>query len=268
MYKKIIVIIILSFFFILSCAKNNPNNPNSSESGNVSDGGDTGGSTGDGGNTGDSGQTQSPLAKYAGAWKDGYKVYVIGEEGYFIYSASSSSGSGPILIESGEKLSDTQYKFLYDKEPKKKIDATITFNDENNASIEGVQYNYFSSKDIPINGTLKKEQKTTGIDNKYVGTWKCNDTKSYTLTIKEDGSIEHNNSGVVFSIPASKILKNTETSYQAYWFKTTYKDKQAILEMTLDFTDENNCKFNFKFTYTDGSGGFYPGTLVNYTKNK
>ncbi|WP_347292262.1 hypothetical protein [uncultured Brachyspira sp.] len=50
--------------------------------------------------------------------------------------------------------------------------------------------------------------------------------------------------------------------------KTTYKDKQAILEMTLDFTDENNCKFNFKFTYTDGSGGFYPGTLVNYTKNK
>ncbi|AGA67014.1 hypothetical protein BPP43_09145 [Brachyspira pilosicoli P43/6/78] len=38
--------------------------------------------------------------------------------------------------------------------------------------------------------------------------------------------------------------------------------------MTLDFTDENNCKFNFKFTYTDGSGGFYPGTLVNYTKNK
>lgn len=164
MYKKIIVIIILSFFFILSCAKNNPNNPNSSESGNVSEGGDTGGSTGDGGNTGDGGQTQSPLAKYAGAWKDGYKVYVIGEEGYFIYSASSSSGSGPILIESGEKLSDTQYKFLYDKEPKKKIDATITFNDENNASIEGVQYNYFSSKDIPINGTLKKEQKTTGID--------------------------------------------------------------------------------------------------------
>ena len=147
MYKKIIVIIILSFFFILSCAKNNPNNPNSSESGNVSDGGDTGGSTGDGGNTGDGGQTQSPLAKYAGAWKDGYKVYVIGEEGYFIYSASSSSGSGPILIESGEKLSDTQYMFLYDKEPKKKIDATITFNDENNASIEGVQYNYFSSKD-------------------------------------------------------------------------------------------------------------------------
>lgn len=142
MYKKIIVIIILSFFFILSCAKNNPNNPNSSESGNVSDGGDTGGSTGDGGNTGDGGQTQSPLAKYAGAWKDGYKVYVIGEEGYFIYT------------------------------------------------------------------------------------------------------------------------------YQTYWFKTTYKYKQAILEMTLDFTDENNCKFNFKFTYTDGSGGFYPGTLVNYTKNK
>lgn len=71
MYKKIIAIIILSFFFVLSCAKENPNNPNNP--GDVSGGGgDTGGNagSGDGGNTGDGGQTQPSLSKYAGAWKE------------------------------------------------------------------------------------------------------------------------------------------------------------------------------------------------------
>lgn len=128
MYKKIIVII-LSFFFVLSCAKENPNNPNNPD--DVSGGGDTGGSTG-GGNTGDGGdggQTQPSLSKYAGVWKDNVRVHVFGEN-YYIRKMGSSSGDEVVFITDIQySATDSGFKVYY-KAPQKELDAVVSFSSD------------------------------------------------------------------------------------------------------------------------------------------
>lgn len=268
MYKKIIVIIILSFFFILSCAKNNPNNPNSSESGNVSDGGDTGGSTGDGGNTGDGGQTQSPLAKYAGAWKQDFRIHVFGEN-YYIRKMGSSSGDKVVFITNIQYSStDSGFKVYY-KAPQKELDAVISFSSETLGNIKGKEYKYYQRTNQNINYSINKLPEGKGIDSKYAGTYKCTNGGGTHRSIKiyEDGSIEHfydNESR--FKIPAEQITKNSQNIYENYLYKTTYDSKDAVLEIELKFIDNSYCTFDFEYSYTSNSGGGLSGDLDDYIK--
>lgn len=173
MYKKIIVIIILSFFFVLSCAKENPNNPGDVSGG----GGDAGGNagSGNGGNTGDGGdggQTQPSLSKYAGAWEGDGRVHVFGEN-YYIRKMGSSSGDKVVFITNIQYSStDSGFKVYY-KAPQKELDAVISFSSETLGNIKGKEYKYYQGSIQNINYNIKKLLKGTGIDSKYAGTYKC-----------------------------------------------------------------------------------------------
>ncbi|TXJ39861.1 hypothetical protein [Brachyspira pilosicoli] len=173
MYKKIIAIIILSFFFVLSCSKENPNNPNNQ--GDVSGGGgDTGGNagSGNGGNTGDGGQTQPSLSKYAGAWKQDYRVHVFGEN-YYIRKMGSSSGDKVVFITNIQYSSaDNGFKVYYEA-PQKKLDAVISFSSGTLGNIKGKEYKYYQSSLQDINYSINKLPNGTGIDPQYAGTYKC-----------------------------------------------------------------------------------------------
>lgn len=184
MYKKIIAIIILSFFFVLSCSKENPNNPNNQ--GDVSGGGgDTGGSTGDGGNTGDGGdggQTQPSLSKYAGAWKQDWRVHVFGEN-YYIRKMSGSTGEEVVFITNIQYSSaDNGFKVYY-KAPQKELDAVVSFSSETSGNIKGKEYNFFASKIQDINYSITKLPKGTGIDSKYAGTYKCTNSGGGSIVV-------------------------------------------------------------------------------------
>lgn len=176
MYKKIIAIIILSFFFVLSCSKENPNNPNNQ--GDVSGGGgDTGGNagSGNGGNTGDGGdggQTQPSLSKYAGAWKQDFRIHVFGEN-YYIRKMGSSSGDKVVFITNIQYSStDSGFKVYY-KAPQKELDAVISFSSETLGNIKGKEYKYYQRTNQNINYSINKLPEGTGVDSKYAGTYKC-----------------------------------------------------------------------------------------------
>ncbi|MBW5397514.1 hypothetical protein [Brachyspira pilosicoli] len=271
MYKKIIVIIILSFFFVLSCAKENPNNPNNSD--NISGGGgDTGGSSGDGGNTGDGGdggQNQPSLSDYAGAWEGDGRVHVFGEN-YYIRKMGSSSGDEVVFITDIQYSStDSGFKVYY-KAPKKELDAIVSFSSETSGNIKGKEYKYYQGSIQNINYNIKKLLKGTGIDPQYVGTYKCTNTGGgthYSININVDGSIEcFYDKESKFKIPAEQIIKNNKGIYENYLYKTTYGTKDAVLEITLEFVDSVYCKFDFKYSYTSNSGGGNSGTFDDYIK--
>ena len=175
MYKKIISIIILSFFFVLSCAKENPNNPNNSDSGNVSGGGgDTGGNagSGNGGNTGDGGQNQPSLSDYAGAWEGDGRVHIFGEN-YYIRKMGSSSGDEVVFITDIQYSSADSGFRVYYKAPQKELDAVISFSSDTSGNIKGKEYKYYQGSIQNINYNIKKLPKGTGIDPQYAGTYKC-----------------------------------------------------------------------------------------------
>lgn len=269
MYKKIIVII-LSFFFVLSCAKENPNNP-----GDVSGGGDTGGNagSGNGGNTGDGGdggQTQPSLAKYAGAWKQDFRVHVFGENYYIIKMGSSSGGQQVVFITNIQYSSaDNGFKVYY-KAPQKYLDAVVSFSSDNLDNIKGEEYNYFASKIQSISYDITKLPKGTGIDPQYAGTYRCGKYRS--IKIDTDGSIEsfYENTSE-FKMPAEQITKNSEGGYEAYLYKTTYEQtKDVVLEIIeLKFSDSSHCKFRFECWFTSGSPlSKGNGSLVDYIKQQ
>lgn len=272
MYKKIIAIIILSFFFVLSCAKENPNNPNNQ--GDVSGGGDTGGNagSGDGGNTGDGGdggQTQPSLSDYAGAWEGDGRVHIFGEN-YYIRKMGSSSGDEVVFITDIQYSSADSGFRVYYKAPQKELDAVISFSSDTSGNIKGKEYKYYQGSIQNINYNIKKLPKGTGIDPQYAGTYKCTNTGGGThrsIKIYEDGSIEHfydNESR--FKIPAEQITKNSKGVYENYLYKTTYDAKDAVLEITLKFIDNSYCTFDFEYSYTSNSGGGLSGNLDDYIK--
>ena len=269
MYKKIIVIIILSFFFVLSCAKENPNNPGDVSGG----GGDAGGNagSGNGGNTGDGGdggQTQPSLSKYAGAWKQDFRIHVFGEN-YYIRKMGSSSGDKVVFITNIQYSStDSGFKVYY-KAPQKELDAVISFSSETLGNIKGKEYKYYQRTNQNINYSINKLPEGKGIDSKYAGTYKCTNGGGTHRSIKiyEDGSIEHfydNESR--FKIPAEQITKNSQNIYENYLYKTTYDSKDAVLEIELKFIDNSYCTFDFEYSYTSNSGGGLSGDLDDYIK--
>lgn len=264
MYKKIIAIIILSFFFILSCAKENPNNPNNS--GNVSGGGgDTGGSTGDGG---DEGQNHPSLSKYAGVWEGDNKIHVFAEN-YYIRKMNISSGPISVLfITNITSLSDNEYKVYY-KKYQSELDVTISFVDDNNGHIKGLEKNYFNAMNKDY--TLKKIPQTlTGIDKQYAGQYSTTSSKQI-LIIKDDGSIEYYNDingKIMFSIDASKISKKSEISYESYWHTNICEGRETIAEMTLDFNTDGSCSFHSSFNFIDKYEGSSSYGSDKYVKQK
>ena len=272
MYKKIIVIIILSFFFVLSCAKENPNNPD-----DVSGGGDTGGSTGggNGGNTGDGGdggQTQPSLSKYAGAWKQDFRVHVFGEN-YYIRKMGSSCGGQQVVFITNIQYSSADNGFkVYYKAPQKYLDAVVSFSSDNLGNIKGEEYNYFASKIQSISYDITKLPKGTGIDSQYAGTYKCTNEGGGThrsIKIYTDGSIESFYENISeFKMPAEQITENSKGVYETYLYKTTYeKTRDVVLEIIeLKFSDSSHCKFHYKCWYTSGSPLSKENSDFNYIK--
>lgn len=201
--------------------------------------------------------------KYSGVWEGTYnKKFSIDQTGFLITSVSSSSGSKPMIIpiENIERLSNNEYKIVYEQSlPKGKIDAVIKFNSDTKAHIEGVMYNYFAQKDITINEDLIKKVQV-GVNNQYAGVWKGTKVQSYELKINTDGSIEHTTmtggNPIKFKIPANKIIKYDDKRYETYGYyyldKNNDKYNEAVCNIDLNFSDANNCKFSFKFHYKRG----------------
>lgn len=269
MYKKIIAIIILSFFFVLSCAKENPNNPGDVSGG----GGDTGGSSGDGGNTGDGGQTQPSLSKYAGAWKQDWRVHVFGEN-YYIRKMGRSDGRQEVLFITNIQYSSADNGFkVYYKAPQKYLDAVISFSSETSGNIKVKKEENYMGTLQNINYNITKLPKGTGIDFKYAGTYKCtNKGGQYrSMKIYTDGSIESFYDNISeFKIPAEQITKNSEGVYGNYLYKTTYDAKDAVLEiitLKFDSSDSSHCTFRFEGWFTSDSPlSKGNGSLVDYIK--
>lgn len=276
MYKKIIAIIILSFFFVLSCSKENPNNPNNP--GDVSGGGgDTGGSTGGGGNTGDGGdggQTQPSLSKYAGAWKQDFRIHVFGEN-YYIRKMGRSDGRQEAVFITDIQYSSADNGFkVYYKNIEKELDAVISFSSETSGNIKVKKEKNYMGTLQNINYNITKLPKGKGIDSKYAGTYKCTNEGGGThrsIKIDADGSIESFYDNISeFKIPAEQITKNSEGVYGNYLYKTTYDAKDAVLEiitLKFDSSDSSHCTFRFEGWFTSGSPlSKGNGSLVDYIK--
>lgn len=80
----------------------------------------------------------------------------------------------------------------------------------------------------------------TGIDNKYAGNWKAQNSED-TIIINEDGSIKFD----VMYIPSSAIIKNDDASYEIKDYKGTYKEDDGtesrftIFHFSIEFTVDN-----------------------------
>lgn len=187
MYKKIIVVIILSSFFILSCLKKNPtfpDVPDSIDDGNISGGGNDYGIV---------------RLKYDGIWygKDvsgeitGRKI-IVNSDGSISYKEAKNNNFEEIYVSNILRISEDEYEVkYYNGKFISSLEINIKFNNETRtASVIGI-YTSNTGNTEQINEIFEYDGAQKGL-SKYAGSYiiKANGGINNSFTIEPDGSVK------------------------------------------------------------------------------